>query len=306
MFGCIETPDDENCRDFQLPPTIIDESIMKLCKSMPNMPGCYLNDNCNPTLPNCSKFSILASICKYDMPKMHECNTYTKMCSSDSIIRQCQQLPPIGLPTSKQTKSLINSICSEMDMSDCDCKENCNFSTYLHLCQQMPNMNQCFEMNQLCKFDFPFCSKTSSVPSMKMYFHFGISDYLLFESIVPSTYFQYLLALVFCTLFGIFYEYLVHSSVKFEQVVASVIDQHESSDPLLPEMVNVSRDQSIITTTKIRLFRSLFRFVILVTGYLAMFIAMTFNIGYFISITMGIAIGTFLFNDSSVIIEHCR
>ena len=175
----------------------------------------------------------------------------------------------------------------------------------------MPYMKQCDVYTELCKEPFEFCTSTLPAPAMKMYFHWGIRDYVLFESWVPTGVFTYFFALSFCLLFGIFYEYLVHLGSKFEISVAKAVDNREPTDselPLLDEReVNVSRDQSRkLTVTRIRIARSIFRFIILFAGYICMLLAMTFNAGYFVTIILGVSIGTFLFNDSPVVIEHCR
>lgn len=176
-------------------------------------------------------------------------------------------------------------------------------------------MNQCFEMNQICSYKFPFCAASIAPPTMKMFFHFGIRDYLLFESWVPSSMTTYLLALLFCLSFGVFYEYLVHLSSKFEVYANTVVEssneanRNDSEHPLLDEMesTNVSQDQSMkLTKLRIRIGRSVFRFVILFSGYICMLLAMTFNVGYFVFIVLGVSIGTFLFNDSPIVMEHCR
>ena len=138
---CIESPENPTCRDFKLSRKEVDNSLLKLCESMPGMPGCYLKSNCDPSIPYCSPFSLLASVCKYDMPKMHECRTYTKLCSTSSVIRQCTtDIPLPSLPTSAKTKSLIDSICNEMDMAGCEkCKDKpCELlREYVNLCTQV-------------------------------------------------------------------------------------------------------------------------------------------------------------------------
>ena len=138
--NCIETPENLQCRDFKLSNNEIEEKLSKLCSHMPGMPVCYLKSSCNTKIPACAPFSLLSSVCKYDMPKMHDCKDYNRMCTESSVIKQCVEHPIPSFPTSNTTKSLIDSICSEMDMPGCSkCRDKpCDLlKEYVHLCHQV-------------------------------------------------------------------------------------------------------------------------------------------------------------------------
>jgi copper transporter 1 len=178
------------------------------------MVGCSLERMCKTSKYYCSGFSILSDICTNDMPKMKGCLNYQKICAEGSVVLQCRlesMLP--SLPTTRESRSLVADICSEMDMKGCsDCKEkHCDsFAVYVDLCHQMPNMSQCKVYTSMCQRTptLPFClssdhSDPALAPAMKMFFHFGINDYILFEEWVPRSGWSYLLGLVFCASLGI-------------------------------------------------------------------------------------------------------
>ena len=71
-------------------------------------------------------------------------------------------------------------------MSSCDL-----LATYSKLCKAMPDMSQCAAWKTMCVNipDWNICSYSGadSPPEMRMYFHTGILDYILFKEWVPRT-----------------------------------------------------------------------------------------------------------------------
>ncbi|KAI8927227.1 Ctr copper transporter family-domain-containing protein [Entophlyctis helioformis] len=241
--SCASNPSQASCVDFELPPANVTAALESLCGSMSNMPGCSLRRSCqtSPSLHSkwfCRDFSLLADICASDMPRMKGCSTYTQMCRSDTVVRQCFTNPPLPfLPTTKRAKQLVNDICGEMDMAGC---EKCagggmcpGFDVYGQLCLAMPGMSQCQEWKQLCHAEpsLPVCPQTDGEgdggnngddrhaprgPTMKMFFHFGYRDYVLVESWVPQTAGSYAIACAFCFVLAVAYEALLALGAHLE------------------------------------------------------------------------------------------
>jgi copper transporter 1 len=82
----------------------------------------------------------------------------------------------------------------------------CVFFIYL----KIADMSQCSSWKDLCSQapSLSICSSNSASdpPAMKMYFHTGIRDYILFETAIPETQGAYFGALLLCFLFAFLYE----------------------------------------------------------------------------------------------------
>ncbi|KAJ3315318.1 hypothetical protein HDV04_003711 [Boothiomyces sp. JEL0838] len=246
------------------------------------------------------------------------------------MVRQCSEEKPIpSLPTTKRAKELVKDICDEMDMDGCEKCEGTKmnkcevFKVYTDLCVAMPYMSQCRDYRTMCSWDpsLPFCDPELSVngPAMKMYFHWGIKDYVLFQSWVPFSSFSYFLACLFCFLTGIGYEYLLYFNLSLEAKwrhkeeeirlpQPDTISLQESNGPRTPPhpvmeedspLMNVYPDQSqksYWSPLSIRLCRSAMRFVTIGAAYICMLLVMSFNIGLFFSVIFGLAAGNFVFS----------
>ncbi|KAI8905166.1 Ctr copper transporter family-domain-containing protein [Gorgonomyces haynaldii] len=275
-----------------------------------DMPGCTLFRNCKTNDPFCRPFSILGDLCS-DMPKMKGCQTYTKLCASGSVVPQCQSEPPLmTFPKTSQARKLVQDICKEMDMPGCqECTRSCDYmETYIDLCQQMPKMSQCQLYDSMCVWEpnLWFC-ETFSAPQMKMFFHTGFRDYILFESWLPNSFGSYLLGLCFCFALGFGYETLIMYTHEFEQATTgdvSVVEDPGNDDfrPLLLSHAARIRGWSPL---KLRLAKAGLRFVNITMAYLCMLLVMSFNLGLFLSTVLGIAVGTFFWTNSPSKKEHC-
>ncbi|KAJ3113548.1 hypothetical protein HDU96_003285 [Phlyctochytrium bullatum] len=228
MASCYDDPTVDACEDFEIPADNATLAVTNLCRAMDWMPGCRVAEVCrndrnlNATAKFCRPVAVLSDICAFDMPRMRGCATYQKVCKPGTKVKQCSRdLPLPYIPTTSETLSLVRSICDEMDHTGCEqcvagSGKPCDaFTVYANLCLVMPSMGQCSRFHNLCSStpNFPLCSPTGghrlAPPAMKMFFHAGYSDYLLFEPLVPRTFLQYALALVSLFALALAYEYLI-------------------------------------------------------------------------------------------------
>lgn len=274
------------------------------------MPGCTMRDLCTQhqymMTPVCNIFSTYKEICGFDMPMMANCSTYNQMCNSTSVIQQCAA-PIVTLPNTMDTNSAIKSICGEMAMDGCaECIGNpsCDLlTTYSKLCIAMPDMSQCAAWKTMCASggiaEWPLCSSKSNsdpIPIMRMYFHTGELDYILFKEWVPTSRGYYVGSWFVIVVMGIFFEFtkLIRSRIelkcrainggiqinKYEGVAASEIKIFDFSTPI---------------NFKIDILRAFMHFFEYGLGLLLMLIAMTFNVGLFIAVVVGALLGNLLF-----------
>ena len=182
-----------------------------------------------------------------------------------------------------------------------DCEQ---FAVYSYLCQAMPDMYQCAEWKTFCDVpsnkDLSYCQVSSgqAPPAMKMYFHFGFSEYVLFQSFVPRTPFQYFLAWMFCFALAFFYEGLLAFGVIAEKKWADG-DRYASCFPA--KVTPLENDDATLTQystargLSIASQRALLKFVTSTVGYAVMLLTMLFNVGLYFAVVVGLAFGTFIF-----------
>lgn len=280
----------------------------ELCQEMNGMPGCSLRAECGTKKSgNCDEKLIYALICQ-DMPRMSGCAAYRS---------RCEAAPTCNLlPSSKTTTEQIYSICNEMAMPGCEtCKVSstsvyaeCDLlGTYSFLCKAMPNMRQCGEYDSLCSNDstLPWCGTSSTKldpPIMRMFFHFGLSDYVLFESWVPRNGIQYFVAFVGCFLLAIFYEllqvFIAKKEIDWAKNSESKVSNSKNDDPKVyytTSWKNIGGFSQGKSGVFIAFNRGLLRLLSTTIGYALMLIAMTFNVGLFLAVIFGFGFGSFLF-----------
>ncbi|KAG2173881.1 hypothetical protein INT43_005301 [Umbelopsis isabellina] len=271
--------------------SVIATGLDSLCSQMPYMPGCTVRGICSnnsdvASQPWCNGVSLLADICVEDMPMMSGCANYNRLCSNVSVVAECKtrtMLPQ--LPTTKQAYQLVQDICASMSMADCDAciaplgggYPQCDIlATYAKLCGSMPDMEQCGTYKMICVNtpSFPLCASSNGSelpPSMIMYFHQGIREYILFKNWVPQSEAQYAGAWFAIFFIAIFYQGL--------SVVRSNCEGY-----WLLKAAQESKG-------KFKLFGSHESTI----SYALMLVTMTFNVGLFFAVVTGLAIGAFFF-----------
>ncbi|KAL1924472.1 uncharacterized protein VTP21DRAFT_4126 [Calcarisporiella thermophila] len=324
-LSCLADMSRPQCASFQLDEATIAADLKDLCTEMPFMSGCTVQKTCQET-PNlsssksCNSFSLLADICATDMPRMRGCKNYVALCSRNATYTaprgpQCDAQPALsGLPTTMEASDLVGSICTEMDMDGCEkCPKmppgslmtKCDpFAVYSQLCQAMPDMRQCGKWKTMCAAasELPYCtsdpSSSTSAPQMRMYFHTGLMDYVLFREWVPRTPGQYAGAWIAIFIIAILYEALtVSRSILEARWAQQSFRSTDMSDGLTKQSWIHRFLRAAFTREGVtRDFkRAALQFVDSTIAYALMLVTMTFNVGLFFAVVGGIAVGTFLF-----------
>ncbi|KAF9960757.1 hypothetical protein BGZ70_008500 [Mortierella alpina] len=339
---CLATPSDPSCASFELPAATITADLDNLCTSMPFMPGCSLYKSCQSASKTdqwCTPFSVLADICAVDMPNMGGCKNYVALCgiaanqttaSRPAICKKAPMIP--SFPTTKNASALVLDICGEMSMAGCErCPKpapdayaaSCDtLGTYAILCKAMPEMHQCATWKKMCSAsDLSFQSSEYCAagvggpemdpPQMRMFFHLGFADYVLFESWVPRNQSQYVgtwFALFFITLLFVTIQ-TYHASLEArwaeEQALAAETTKSDLSAPLtaggarsssiLIHWVHLWRQPWTLQEAKQNIVRAVLTFVETTLGYALMLVTMTFNVPLFFAVIVGLTIGSVIF-----------
>jgi len=315
QVNCLDEPSNAACMSYMYPDANSTADMNSLCMMMDFMSGCTIRNICSENHdyhsdPYCEAFSLLADACASDMPDMGGCGSYVALCSpADSVVHQCDMYPPIpGLPTTSQANEAIKSLCVQHYMAGCEkCVDNGGYmdcdllSVYSEICLGMPDMADCAQWNVMCEA-IPtwseLCPSTvvDQPPIMKMYFHTGIVDYILFQSWVPRTDGQYAAAVIGIILLGIIFEGLqsFRALMEFKWKYPSPQSVSEGEiEPLNGNQLTLSFGGPF------QLWLDLQRAVIYVAevfiGYCLMLIAMTFNVGLFLAVLAGLFVGHFTF-----------
>ncbi|KAK3808635.1 MAG: Ctr copper transporter family-domain-containing protein [Benniella sp.] len=351
QVDCLTAPSDPSCVSFELPEATIKADLDNLCTQMPYMPGCSLYKSCQAASKTdqwCTPFSVLADICQVDMPSMRDCKNYVALCGSGtnqttaSRPAICSKAPMISsFPTTKNASALVIDICTEMDMAGCErCPKpapgayaaNCDtLGTYAILCKAMPDMHQCGAWKAMCSASSDTASTLSfqsseycasgvgspdmNPPAMRMFFHLGFSDYVLFEKWVPRNQSQYVgtwFALFFLTLFFVTVQ-TYHNSLEARWVEELALQAEEStgsdsSAPLtIPEKnrqstsillhwIHLWRQPWTLKEAKQNVIRAVLTFVETTLGYALMLVTMTFNVPLFFAVILGLTVGSVMFS----------
>jgi copper transporter 1 len=341
---CLQDPSKVECVNVVYPPSQSASDVAKLCDSMDFMSGCTIQRQCaSRGLQQgeyCESWSVLQDICLIDtnMSRMKECTGYNQLCGNaqyanrTSVVKQCVSSPRAlpGLPTTDTTAKQVRSICAEMSMSGCEkCAgtgdyPNCDLLlVYSDLCIQMPGMSQCSDWKQMCAAipTSRLCLQGGSEapPTMRMYFHLGISDYILFESWVPRSLGGFIGSCIAVFLFGVVLEGMDVLGLYLERQWAQkererLLKQPEklskrSQDAASEDSVGSSMEQLGHTFAFLPLMgngytpaglsidiqRFFFTFLIRSWGYLVMLITMVFNVWLFLAVVAGLSFGSVLF-----------
>jgi len=295
-----------NCEDYQLPTPVVLDDLNTLCQGMmANMPSCAINTICKnkqfAAQKYCRPFSILKEVCS-DMG-MNGCQDYMCMCMQNTtVVKECNT-PVLPLPDSALAVKYIDQICMSMPMPDCDrCPTPRNLAkcdvlpVYSDLCKSMPTMEQCSLWTEICALvpNWPICSEGSDKPLMKMFFHWGIFDYVLIEKWVPNDTLAFIGTWLAVFAMAILYEGVRVFRFKCEQ----------NWQPKYPESLSLNSEKSeqLELQPKLRRITPPFRFGVDVPGallhtlevalsFILMLVAMTFNVALFLAICGGAFVG---------------
>lgn len=309
---CVDTPSDPDCKGFKLPD--VRKHIDNSCGMM-WMPGCTIDNICKDSKYNntetkntlCSEFSVLIDLCTDHLMGVG-CRHWKKMCQpedSNSVVDQCKT-PNLGhvLPNTKESKQLVEDICNDMPMDGCEkCKPgdgHCDYlEVYSHLCIQMPEMHQCMKWKGLCKVvpNWPLCDPNDNAdapPVMRMYFHTGIKDYVLFKEWVPKSNLGYFGTWVAVFVMGVLFDGLKFIRTRLENKWAQSSEYEK-----INEHGNIDTHQNKSHATKFRwtvdIPRGFLQALETTWGYFLMLIAMTFNVGLFMAVIAGSFFGAVIF-----------
>lgn len=314
---CLDTPQDTSCTNYLYPDGNSTHDMMMLCSMMPYMSGCSIQNACTNSHDHhgelwCEPFSLLADVCAYDMPGMSGCANYKKLCfPTDSVIEQCDDFPPIpGLPTTSYINDAIKSMCSGHFMTACSkCPTsspgymNCDLlAVYSELCLSMPDMIECQQWKSMCESGLTawpeYCPSNEQPPIMRMYFHTGIVDYILFKGWVARTDLQYVGSMVAIVLMAIVYEALQSFRAYLEWRWNSVLAASNGEKlPLVGESNSINGEYTVAPFIfSVDVTRALLHTVEVALGYFLMLIAMTYNMGLFLAVLVGFFLGNLFFS----------
>lgn len=237
---------------------------------------------------------------------MRGCSDFNALCSSNSSVLQCYDAIAIAsrVPTTVEARDGIWSICQEMDMEGCDkCPKkpgksfpDCDIlTTYSELCWDMPEMSQCSEFGwkAMCRgHEFARTSLCGDGdtgdqvrgPAMKMFFHFGITEYILFRNWVPRTGLQYAstLALVFL------------ASLIFQ--LADISASNAMLTYLRPGIALADEDTPLPAPSgRANLVRAAMVAFMKLYGFALMLLVMSFNVGIILAVVLGMGVGEYFF-----------
>ncbi|EGG19041.1 hypothetical protein DFA_02284 [Cavenderia fasciculata] len=327
QVNCIATPNDSSCVNYQYPVSNVTQDINGLCMDMDFMPLCSVQKECNSIDSQtgvCYPFSILADGCQYDMPGMKDCSNYNQLCSNTSVVKECTERQAIaGLPKTTQLSQYIYSICTSMSMDACSqCTipatsssmiTTCDLlSVYTSLCQQMPDMSECASWKTMCQNGAVLGSSVLSeayceapigeqIPLMRMFFHTGILDYILFETWVPRSKGQ----------FAGYWFLIFFGAIVFEceKTLRSILEKRWEAEKQRQKDLTMSDSTPTDTVSisqgffkgdypkfnpKIDILRGFLHGFELTLSYLLMLVAMTFNVALFFAVIAGTVVGNIL------------
>lgn len=232
---CVQDPTGDGCGQYEYPEDSIMADIIALCGegpgAMPWMPGCSLWQDCrdrNAHSNYCSPFTLLATLCE-DMPRMAGCRNYATLCGEGSLVLQCRDHPAIPwAPTTMRTQREIIEACSDHFMPQCNqCPSegaSCGHTlkTMSELCNSMPSMAFCGRYRRFCSATndqfASYCDLDSHdfLPPMRMYFHTGQRDIILFRDWIPESTIGYVLSFFAVVLLGILVQALKAMRTRLE------------------------------------------------------------------------------------------
>lgn len=312
---CISTPSNPACANYRIANP--GDVVADMCDMMSVMPTCSIRSRvCSKSKWSSSEYcepsSLMADVCTDMTMGVTGCVNYVSMCRNGTVVKECSE-PSLKnvLPTTTVARDLIKDICNSMPMSDCSsCSSGtCDYLTvYSNLCMSMPTMSQCSVWSKFCTAvpNWPYCSTDASgIPEMRMYFHTGFVDYVLFYGWVPRTGVQYAFTWIAIALAGILLELIKFIRARLEknwlrrgsQYVGVVNSSEEdvSSHHHHSGHSSASSSEYPPWDWRVDIPRSFLAAFELIWSYALMLVAMTFNVGLFFAVVFGCFAGTLIF-----------
>jgi copper transporter 1 len=171
----------------------------------------------------------------------------------------------------------------------------------------MPDMPQCIAWEMICEKvgDWAICTDTPGniIAEMRMYFHWEINDYILFENWIPYDPLTYAISLI-----AVFFMALLHEGFKVVKINVEARWQMKASYEPLPG--NSSLNSTSYTKSRGTLYfapfdwrrdvlRSIFRTIDIALHFFIMLVVMAFNAGLFIAVVLGYGLGHLAFSRLS-------
>eukprot|EP00802_Teleaulax_amphioxeia_P017358 Tamp_17512.p1 GENE.Tamp_17512~~Tamp_17512.p1 ORF type:complete len:415 (+),score=73.26 Tamp_17512:41-1246(+) len=323
---CFSDPRDASCVDggLRYGDGALRADVEMACTAVPWTPGCSLWRKCRSGLASgryCGPWDLMAAVCNDEAAAGVEgCRRYLLLCpaSKETAVKQCSEAA--GVPNFVHTADAIAAMqrlctdmpqmewCSECTPSDDpakDCKDPLSSIASICLDHYMADCEPWYEMcKQLPEGLDVFCGTSGERPvddnsnvcygQMKMYFHHGMNDFLLFDSWVPCSTGRYVGALFAILVTGIVTGFLKGVRARLEQRWMRELEQ----EPTVP-----AGSWGFLPSGRQRwmnLVRCCFVFVVVTLDYALMLAAMTFNYGIFFAVVSGMAIGSLLFGHTAV------
>jgi len=317
-----------------------DNALDNICTTMPWVSGCTIRRQCTGEQANkryCSTWSLLASTCpepsssEQSDPQLDNlCLEYRQLCHVEgTAVAQCSQRAVPNMITTPQATLDVIQLCVVhpsmewcVECTDTNNAEHCQdpLHTLASICLDH-YMEDCARWYDMCR-EFPeglddicgnadrdsFVLRTDDgdlcVGIMKMYFHSGLSDYVLFRDWVPCTNSRYMGFFFFIVFLGV--------ATNFVKGLRARLEQHWARQAMLvPPPAPAEGKQNAISTFAWHFFptnkthfqqnliRAVFTAATVILDYALMLISMTFNVGFFFAVVLGYALGSLLFAHTS-------
>lgn len=294
--SCVQNPAQPSCAKYHYPNASTDLQAICGMGAMSAMSGCSVHKRCSLGGADgavCGDFSLLLRVC--DQMVMTPCTNAMSLCGKGSAVEACHAVPQAltRMPTEQQANAAALKACAQMpSMSACSA---CTGATAAQcpdpllslskLCQAMPAMDECMGWGAWCALpksaeELPaYCAGApppggGGVP-MRMYFHLDWRDYILFQSWVPDSARSYFVSIVAVMAGGVTSAWLRGVRAVLERHLARAAGKVGRNWTLRD---NACRAAVVALSTTL--------------DYALMLVAMTYNVGLFFAVIVGLALGT--------------
>jgi len=280
-----------------------------VCASRPYTTGCSLWRKCRSGLATgvyCESWNVLSNLCSDEAATGAEgCRRFAQLCPQGkaTAVRQCTE--SAGIDDFLQTDEAIEvmmKLCAAMPgmrwCSECtsrsDPAANCKdpLASIAAICLDH-YMQDCEPWYQMCKTQPAgldvICGTSGERPvsdegntcfgQMKMYFHGGMTDFVLFDSWVPCSTGRYIGTLAALVFTGIFTGFLKGIRARVEQ--RWLLQEGLGASVTSPAPAGSWGILPTGSQWRMNLVRSIFVFIVVTLDYAMMLAAMTFNTGIF-------------------------